>query len=376
MEIIENQSEVTIPEISDDILERAVIYEANIRQYSSEGTFEEFTKDIPQLKKLGVKIIWLMPVFPISKTKRKATGGDFASLIEDETERERMLGSYYAVSDFTKINPEFGNIEEAAKSPLAQQLFHLPFVKTVYLAQNFIAIEKYSIVEWADVQEEVAEQIKDYLNEGGSILKTETEVSPKLVPVTVYAESTPNPSVMKFVANKKLVLATAEFKSIDTTANAPLVRQLFNFPFVKEVFIDENYISINKYDIAEWNDITNDLREFIRNYLQEDKEVLTNESIKEKKSEISTEAGEPIVLDDISQQVVDILEEYIRPAVQSDGGNIVFDSYDAQTKTVKVILQGACSGCPSSTATLKSGIETMMRDLLKGHVDYVEAING
>ncbi len=271
---------------------------------------------------------------------------------------------------------EFGNIEEAAKSPLAQQLFHLPFVKTVYLAQNFIAIEKYSIVEWADVQEEVANQIKDYLNEGGSILKAATEASPKLVPVTVYAESTPNPSVMKFVANKKLVLAAAEFKSIDTTANAPLVRQLFNFPFVKEVFIDENYISINKYDIAEWNDITNDLREFIRNYLQEDKEVLTNESIKEKQSELSPEAGEPKVLDDISQQVVDILEEYIRPAVQSDGGNIVFDSYNAQTKTVKVILQGACSGCPSSTATLKSGIETMMRDLLKGHVDYVEAING
>jgi Fe-S cluster biogenesis protein NfuA len=271
---------------------------------------------------------------------------------------------------------EFANIEEAAKSPLAQQLFHLPFVKTVYLAQNFIAIEKYSIAEWVDVQEEVADQIKNYLNEGGSILKAETEVTPKLVPVTIYAESTPNPSVMKFVANKKLVLAAAEFKTIDTTANAPLVRQLFNFPFVKEVFIDENYISINKYDIAEWTDITNDLREFIRNYLQEDKEVLTNESIKPKESEISPEAEEPKVLDDISQKVVDILEEYIRPAVQSDGGNIVFDSYNAETKTVKVILQGACSGCPSSTATLKSGIETMMRDLLKGHVDYVEAING
>lgn len=271
---------------------------------------------------------------------------------------------------------EFGNVEEAVKSPLAQQLFYLPFVKTVFIAQNFIAIEKYSIVEWADVQVEVADQIKDYLNQGGSILKTETEVSSKLIPVTVYAESTPNPSVMKFVANKKLVLAAAEFKSIDATANAPLVRQLFNFPFVKEVFIDENYISINKYDIAEWNDITMDLREFIRNYLQEDKEVLTNETIKEKKSEISAETAEPKVLDEISQQVVDILEEYIRPAVQSDGGNIIFDSYNAQTKTVKVVLQGACSGCPSSTATLKSGIETMMRDMLKGHVEYVEAING
>lgn len=271
---------------------------------------------------------------------------------------------------------EFGNIEEAAKSPLAQQLFHLPFVKTVFIAQNFIAIEKYSIVEWADVQEEVADQIKNFLNQGGSIIKTQTEVSSKLIPVTVYAESTPNPSVMKFVANKKLVLAAAEFKNIDATGNAPLVRQLFNFPFVKEVFIDENYISINKYDLSEWNDITMDLREFIRNYLQEGKEVLINEKVKETKSELSGEPTEPKILDEVSQKVVDILEEYIRPAVQSDGGNIVFDSYNAQTKTVKVILQGACSGCPSSTATLKSGIETMMRDMLKGHVDYVEAVNG
>ena len=101
--------------ISDEVLETAVIYEANIRQYSSEGTFEAFTKDIPQLKKLGVKIIWLMPINPISQTKRKATGGDFASLIEDEAEREKMLGSYYAVSDYTKVNPEFGNIEDFRK---------------------------------------------------------------------------------------------------------------------------------------------------------------------------------------------------------------------------------------------------------------------
>jgi alpha-amylase len=115
MEIIEQPTVVSIPEISDEILESAVIYEANIRQYSSEGTFEEFTKDIPQLKELGVKIIWLMPVFPISKTKRKATGGDFASLIEDDVVRAKMLGSYYAVSDFTKINPEFGTIEDFRK---------------------------------------------------------------------------------------------------------------------------------------------------------------------------------------------------------------------------------------------------------------------
>lgn len=103
---------VAIADVSDAMLESAVIYEANIRQYSKEGSFDAFTKDIPQLKQLGVKIIWLMPIFPISETKRKATGGDFASKIEDPEERKKYLGSYYAVSDFTKINPEFGTIED------------------------------------------------------------------------------------------------------------------------------------------------------------------------------------------------------------------------------------------------------------------------
>lgn len=101
-----------IAAVSSEMMESAVIYEANIRQYSPEGTFNEFTKDIPQLKQLGVKIIWVMPIFPISETRRKATGGDFASLIEDEAERKKALGSYYAVSDFTKVNPEFGTIED------------------------------------------------------------------------------------------------------------------------------------------------------------------------------------------------------------------------------------------------------------------------
>jgi len=279
---------------------------------------------------------------------------------------------------------EFANIEEAKKSPIAQQLFYLPFVKTVFIAQNFIAIEKYDIVEWNDVQEEVADQLKTYLNSGGIIVKTEESNSSKRVPVTVYAESTPNPAVMKFVANKKLVISGAEFKNIDATENSPLARQLFHFPFVKEVFMDENYISIHKYDMAEWNDITLELREFIRNYLQEGNEVLLKETFNESSGENATEGAtnnvspnsKPENLDEVSQQVVDILEEYIKPAVASDGGNIVFESYNPENKTVKVILQGACSGCPSSTLTLKNGIETMMRDMLEGKVEYVEAING
>jgi Fe-S cluster biogenesis protein NfuA len=275
-------------------------------------------------------------------------------------------------------NHEFKNIDEAAKSPLAQQLFYLPFVKTVYIAQNFIAIEKYDIVDWPEVQEEVSEQIETYLNKGGVVIK-EVETQSGKVPVTVYAESTPNPAVLKFVANKKLVLQASEFKNIDEAKNAPLVQKLFHFPFVKEVFIDENYVSIQKYDIASWEEITMELREFIRNYLQEGNEVLNDQAVNAqsesaaKQTNMNANAGS---MDETSQEIVAILDEYIKPAVASDGGNIVFESYNPENKTVKVILQGACSGCPSSTMTLKNGIETMLRDMLKNRVEYVEAING
>lgn len=111
-EVVKEVAEIA--PMSNNVMETAVIYEANIRQYSPEGTFDEFTKDIPKLKELGVKIIWLMPVFPISETKRKATGGANSKFASDfpEDERAKYLGSYYAVTDFTKINPEFGDIEE------------------------------------------------------------------------------------------------------------------------------------------------------------------------------------------------------------------------------------------------------------------------
>lgn len=102
----------TIAEVSPDMPENAVIYEANIRQYSPEGTFSAFAKDIPALKELGVEIIWIMPINPISKIKRKATGGEFTSDIEDEEERKKYLGSYYSVSDYKAINPEFGTLED------------------------------------------------------------------------------------------------------------------------------------------------------------------------------------------------------------------------------------------------------------------------
>lgn len=275
-------------------------------------------------------------------------------------------------------NFEFKNIEEAKRSPLAQQLFYLPFVKTVYIAQNFVAIEKYNIVHWKDIQHEIAEQISDYLNSGGEVILPSEEDANKKLPVTVYAESTPNPGVMKFVSNRKLVLQTVEFKNIDEAKDAPIAKDLFHFPFVKEVFIDENYLSISKYDIAEWDDITMELREFIRVYLEEGKEILKEQATQSKPAAEAVEetAAPKIQYDDTSREIIAILDEYIKPAVASDGGNIMFESYDENDKVVKVILQGACSGCPSSTFTLKNGIENMLKEMLQDKVSRVEAING
>ncbi|MDU8886615.1 NifU family protein [Yeosuana sp. MJ-SS3] len=267
---------------------------------------------------------------------------------------------------------EFSNIDEATSSPLAQQLFYLPFVKKVYISSNFIAVERFNIVSWEDVQEEVAEQLENYLNDDGIVIIQSSEN--KKVPVTVYAESTPNPSAMKFVANKKLVVSPNEFITIDDAKNSPIATELFQFPFVKSVFIDENYISITKYDVANWNDITMELREFIRSYIEDGKEIINTSSDPKKETERLDKAFES--LDDTSKEIINILEEYVKPAVASDGGNIIFDSYNQESKVVKVILQGACSGCPSSTFTLKNGIENMLKEMLKDKVSMVEAING
>ena len=268
---------------------------------------------------------------------------------------------------------EYKNIDEAKDSPLAQQLFYLPFVKTIYISGNFIAVEKYNIVEWEDVKHALAEQMETYVNSGGEIVKQNEQ--PKKTAVTVYAETTPNPSVMKFVASKMVTKTIVECKNIDDTFSSPLAKELFNFPFVKEVFIDENYISVTKYAVAEWQEISNEIRTFIREFIEAGKIVVdeTKVAVSEKQDKQNIEGFDN--LDVTSQKIINIIEEYIRPAVAADGGNILFDSYSETTKQVKVVLQGACSGCPSSTFTLKNGIESMLKDMLSDNDIRVEAIN-
>ncbi len=272
-----------------------------------------------------------------------------------------------------KGNYEYKNIDEAKNSPLAQQLFYLPFIKTVYIASNFVALEKFDIVEWDDVKDEVAQQLVEYLNAGEPVVNEE-DVKKKQ-PITVYAEVTPNPAVMKFVSNKRIVPSTYEFKNIDEAKDSPLAIELFHLPFVKEVFMDENYVSVTKYEVADWEEINMQLREFIRDYLADGKDVVTAEAIQKSKETVEQKTVQTDY-DDISLQIIDILEEYVKPAVASDGGNILFQSYDEQSGTVNVILQGACSGCPSSTFTLKNGIETMLKNMMGEKIREVVALNG
>jgi Fe-S cluster biogenesis protein NfuA len=271
-------------------------------------------------------------------------------------------------------NYEFQNIDQAKESPLAQQLFHLPFVKTVYVSSNFIGIEKYDIVGWEDIKDSLAQQLVEYLNTGVPVVALDPNKVPQAV--TIYAESTPNPSVMKYVANKLIVPALFEFKNIDEAKDAPLAKELFLMPFVKEVFMDQNYISVTKYDVAEWEEINSELREKIRNFLMTGQEAVGANTVQKEKEKAPTTLLHTENLDNTSKQIIDILEEYVKPAVASDGGNIMFDSYDEESKTVNVILQGACSGCPSSTFTLKNGIENMLKNMMGDKIAQVIAING
>ncbi len=196
------------------------------------------------------------------------------------------------------------------------------------------------------------------------------ETSAKM-PVVIYAESTPNPSAMKFVANRLLVNVglTAEYLNAKEASGSPLAIKLFQFPFIKSVFISGNYITISKTDAVAWEDVTLELRDFIRNFVTEGhviinelpnkKEVYTDSSFK---TTATTYTEHAIPQTEIETKIVEILEQYIRPAVEQDGGLITFQSF--KEGVVSVALKGSCSGCPSSTITLKAGIEGLLKRMI------------
>ena len=193
-----------------------------------------------------------------------------------------------------------------------------------------------------------------------------------IIPIVLYAESTPNPATMKFVANKMLIEdgATAQYLTADATGGSPLAARLFRFPFVKAVFISANYVTVTKSDTLSWDDITLELREFIRDFLAKGnaavtdlpkQEVHTDSSFKSTTT-VFTEHSAP--QSETEHKIVEVLEQYIRPAVEQDGGAITFSSYKDGIVTVQ--MRGSCNGCPSANVTLKGGIEALLKRMVPG----------
>ena len=174
--------------------------------------------------------------------------------------------------------------------------------------------------------------------------------------LNIYIESNPNPNSLKFVTNIMLVDEgiVKDYPDIQSAEDSPLAKKLFHFNYVKRVFIMSNFITITKSEKFSWEEIKLDLRDFIKKYIEEEKEIISKAK---KQSSVKSESESES--NNIDEKIKNILEEYIKPAVEQDGGAIDFESFDNGRVTVS--LKGACSGCPSSTLTLKSGIENLLK---------------
>lgn len=284
-------------------------------------------------------------------------------ILENEDKNTLVLSSDKEIYNTRVV---FNDDSKSEQFPLVKQLFFLPFVKSITLDKHLILIEKLDFLDWKDVQEEVIDQIEKFLNDGGLIYQVNNAV-------TIYAESTPNPNVIKFVANKKLVNIAHEFKTSESANYCFIAKALFNHDFIKEIYIDFNFISVTINEKFTWDEFTMQIREFILSYIKDGNQIIDSSyDVQNSTSEGIDQSN----MDEISKKISALIDEQIKPAVASDGGNILFQSYDNESMEVKVILQGACSGCPSSTYTLKNGIETMLKDFLPGKISNVVAING
>jgi len=192
----------------------------------------------------------------------------------------------------------------------------------------------------------------------------EHTISPA-TPVSIYAEASPNPESMKFVLNTTLLSdgVSVDYPNVEAAANSPLAQELFNFDYVGRVFIAANFVTITKTTDLQWTHLIPELRTFLKSYVEAGGPIFTVDPAAEQKAAQAAAAGNSSEQDQqTSQKIIDLLDNYVRPAVEQDGGNITFRSY--QDGIVTVNLQGSCSGCPSATVTLKSGIENLLKRMV------------
>jgi NFU1 iron-sulfur cluster scaffold homolog, mitochondrial len=178
--------------------------------------------------------------------------------------------------------------------------------------------------------------------------------------ISIYTEMTPNPETMKFVANKLLYPGKSiDFPDVESAKASPLAIELFGFPFIKSVFIASNFVTLTKINETDWNDVIPTIRQFLKEYLEEGKAVINEEEVTVQQTDGNLISADD---DDVVKRIKELLENYVKPAVEMDGGAIQFKSYNEGV--VNLMLQGSCSGCPSSMITLKAGIEGMMKRMI------------
>lgn len=289
-------------------------------------------------------------------------------ILIEPTENPKVLKF---VADYTLIpgSLELDRTSDITEIPLAQELFNYPFVERIFITANFIAVAKQDTVEWEHVTESLKNVIEDELLANPRIyLQKRKEM------YQIYSEMTPNPLVMKFVSSRLLMDGFVEVKSRENAAEVPLAAAIFKeFSFAKEVFISDNFVAVTKDVSVEWHEVMVAVRAFIADYLQ-NSGVISNLEPQKHESPVENIINRDYT--ETEQKISDILNEYVAPAVEGDGGKISLIEYDESTKTAKMLLQGACSGCPSSTATLKGGIENILKQFVPELVEKVEAVNG
>lgn len=275
------------------------------------------------------------------------------------------------VADYTLIpgSLELDRDSDISEIPLAQELFNYPFVERIFITANFIAVAKQDTVEWEHISESLKNVIEDELLANPRIYLQKRKEA-----YQIYAEMTPNPAVMKFVSSKLLMDGFMEVKTRSEAGNVPLAEAVFKeFDFAKEVFISDNFVAVTKDESVQWHEVMVAVRAFIAEYLQNGG-VISNSEPQKHENPVEKLINRDYT--DNEQKISDILNEYVAPAVENDGGKISLMEYDESSKTAKMLLQGACSGCPSSTATLKNGIESILKQFVPDLVEKVEAVNG
>ena len=289
-------------------------------------------------------------------------------IIIEPTENPKVMKF---VADYNLIpgSLELDRNSDITEIPLAQELFNYPFVERIFITANFIAVAKQGTVEWDVVSDSLKSVIEDELLANPRIyLQKRKEM------YQIYSEMTPNPNVMKFVSTKLLMDGFIEVKSREKSVEVPLAKAIFDeFEFAKEVFISDNFVAVTKDNTVQWHEIMVAVRAFIAEYLQNGGKI---SNLEPQKHESPVENLINRDYTENEQKISDILNEYVAPAVEGDGGKISLLEYDEENKTAKMLLQGACSGCPSSTATLKGGIENILKQFVPELVEKVEAVNG